>query len=78
MGQGSDQMAPSPFTCDALLDDGSKCSEKVMVTKTNYVYDRRPIVSEPATYSLRETHYHAICPKCGDREFIEAVVGPSA
>lgn len=64
-------MAPAPTTCNALLEDGSKCKEQVTVTKTDYLYDRRPLIGEPAEYKLRETHYHAVCPKCGPRTVVE-------
>jgi hypothetical protein len=64
-------MSPVPTTCNALLEDGSKCAEAVTVTKTHYLYDRKPIVGDPATYTLKETHYHARCPKCGEREIVE-------
>ena len=64
-----------PIPCGALLEDGSKCNEPVKVKKTNYVYDRRPIVGEPATYKLLETHFIAVCPKCGDRKFVDVSGG---
>jgi hypothetical protein len=60
-----------PICCGALLEDGSTCKEVAAVSKVDYVYDRRPLVGDPATYTLKETHYHAICPKCGDRRVIE-------
>jgi hypothetical protein len=65
-------MPPAPTTCGALLEDGSKCSEAMAVIKTEYVYDRRPLVGEPATYLLRETHYLGTCPKCGERKIVES------
>jgi hypothetical protein len=68
-------MTRAPTTCDALLEDGSKCSEPVKVMKTNYLYDRRPLVGEPATYTLLETQFFAVCPKCGDRKFVEVAGG---
>jgi hypothetical protein len=64
-------MAPAPIQCDALLEDGSKCREMITVSKTDYVYDRKPIVGDPATYTLLETHYHGSCPKCGQRKVVE-------
>jgi hypothetical protein len=60
-----------PITCGALLEDGSKCKEVATVSKVDYVYDRRPLVGDPATYKLKETHYHATCPLCGVRRVVE-------
>jgi hypothetical protein len=60
-----------PIPCGALLEDGSKCKEVAAVSKVDYVYDRRPLVGDPATYTLKETHYHAVCPQCGDRRVVE-------
>jgi hypothetical protein len=64
-------MSYRPIPCGALLEDGSRCTEEATVSKVDYVYDRRPLVGDPATYKLKETHYHAICPKCGDRRVVE-------
>jgi hypothetical protein len=70
-GWGYDGMPPMPITCGAQLDDGNLCDEKVTIKKTAYHYDRRPIVGEPAAFTLKETHYHSVCPKCGDRVTVE-------
>lgn len=64
-------MSPAPIKCNALLEDGSQCGETMSVTKTDYVYDRKPIVGDPATYTLLETQYHGTCPKCGKRKVVE-------
>jgi len=69
-------MSYRPIVCGALLEDGSKCEEQAAVSKVDYVYDRRPLVGDPATYTLKETHYHAVCPKCGDRRVTEVYEGP--
>ena len=63
-------MTPAPITCDSELPDGSKCSERLAVTKTQYVYDRKPIVGV-RDYTLREIHYYAMCPRCGERQYVE-------
>ena len=64
-------MAPASITCDARLEDGSKCSAAMTVVKTQYVYDRKPLVGDPATFTLKETHYHGTCPNCGGRTVVE-------
>jgi hypothetical protein len=68
-------MTPAPTTCDALLEDGGKCPEKVTLTKTHYAYDRKPLIGEPATFKLLNITYHAVCPKCGERTYSEPVSG---
>ena len=77
-GPEIEAMTAPPLTCEALLDDGSKCGETMAVTKTDYVYDRKPLVGEPATYTLLETHFHGTCPKCGERKRIENAISRSA
>ena len=47
-------------------------TEVASVIKTQYVYDRKPLVGIDPDYSLRAIHYTAVCPSCGEREIIEA------
>jgi hypothetical protein len=64
-------MAPNPIPCGALLEDGNTCNEQASVTKVDYVYCRTPQPGDLPNYTLLETHYHAFCPKCGERKVIE-------
>src|SRR5690349_15898913 len=65
-------MSQRSITCGAQLPDGSTCKEAATVTKTQYVYDRKPLVGSDPDYSLRAIHYTAVCPHCGERKIIEA------
>jgi hypothetical protein len=58
------------MTCGALLEDGRKCSQLAAVVKTDYVYDRRPLVGEPVEFALKEVHYHIVCPTCGEHKIV--------
>ncbi len=42
------------------------------MTNTQYVYDRQPVVGGHSDYNLKEIHYHAVCPKCGERKVVES------
>src|SRR5262249_29770348 len=64
-------MSPTLVTCGAALSEGGQCQEQATVTKTQYVYDRAPVVGGPAHYTLREAHYTAVCPTCGERQITE-------
>jgi hypothetical protein len=65
-------VAPRPVKCGAALPDGTKCEEFTTITRAQYVYDQKPPAGEPKQYTLREIRYRAICPKCGEREVVEA------
>jgi hypothetical protein len=65
-------MSSAPIICGANLADGNKCSESATVTRTQYVYDRVPAAGGPSDFTLKEIHYTAFCPKCGERKVIEA------
>lgn len=58
--------------CGTQLPDGSRCTEVASVIKTQYAYDRKPLVGSNPDYSLRAIHYAAVCPSCGGRKIIEA------
>ena len=64
-------VTPRPIKCGAQLSDGSQCSEFATVTNTRYVYDRQPTVGGGLDYKLREIHYNAVCPACGERKLVE-------
>ena len=71
-------MAPIPITCGAELPDGNKCRELVTVTKTQYLYNRKPLVGRDPDYALKEIHYTAVCPSCGERMVVEVHRGSEA
>lgn len=71
-GSVIERMAPTLITCGAQLADGRTCHESASVVKTQYVYDRKPIVGNDPDYSLKAIHYTAMCPHCGERTIIEA------
>jgi hypothetical protein len=71
-------MAPTPISCDTDLPDGSKCKELVTVTKTQYFYNRKPLVGRDPDYALKEIHYTAVCPTCGERTVVEVHRGSEA
>ena len=64
-------MTQTTITCGGDLADGKRCEEKARVTRTQYVYDRTPTTGGPSDYILREAHYEAICPVCGERKLKE-------
>src|SRR3954470_666678 len=61
-------VAPRPIKCGAALADGTEYQEFTTVTRAQYVYDQSPIVGGPKQYTLREIHYQAHCPACGERK----------
>jgi hypothetical protein len=71
-------MALEPIKCGAALVDGSQCNELAAVTKTRYVYNSKPQADGPTQYVLREIHYEALCPICGERTLIEEHGGSPA
>jgi hypothetical protein len=62
---------PKPMKCGAELTNGTKCDEFAVVTGIQYIYDRVPEADDSQAYDLKEIHYRAVCPKCGDRTLIE-------
>jgi len=61
-----------PIKCGADLPDGTKCNKFATVTNTRYVYDRQPTIGGRPDYNLKEIHYRAVCPKCGERKVVES------
>ena len=66
-------MTPRPIQCNADLPGGNKCPEYAIVTNVQYVYDRLPAIGTHDRYDLKEIHYHAVCPKCGERKLVETL-----
>jgi len=64
-------LTPRPIKCGAELADGSQCGEFATVTNTRYVYDRQPSAGGETDYNLKEIHYNAVCPTCGERKLVE-------
>jgi hypothetical protein len=64
-------MTQTTITCGGDLADGNRCDQKATVIRTQYVYDRTPVPGGPADYTLREVHFEAICPACGERKLTE-------
>jgi hypothetical protein len=64
-------MSGTLITCGADLSEGGQCQEQATVIKTRYVYNRAPEIGGPANYTLREAHYTALCPICGERQILE-------
>ena len=64
-------VSPKPVRCGAKLPDGSECQEIATITNAQYIYDRRPNSGDKSDYALKEIHYNAICPACGERKVIE-------
>lgn len=52
--------------------------ELVTVTKTQYLYNRKPLVGRDPDYALKEIHYTAVCPSCGERMVVEVHRGSEA
>jgi hypothetical protein len=65
-------VTPRPVKCGKALPDGSECREFATVTSSQYVYDRQPTIGGEPDYTLKEIHYNAVCPKCGDRKIVES------
>jgi len=65
-------VAPRPIKCGAALPDGGECQEYATVTNAQYVYDRTLLSDGGTDYALKEIHYEAICPRCGDRKLVES------
>jgi hypothetical protein len=68
-------VSPRPVRCGATLPDGSECQEFATITNAQYVYDRQPDLSGKSDYALKEIHYNAVCPTCGERKLIEPQLG---
>lgn len=64
-------VAPRPIKCGGLRPDGSECQEFAAVTNARYVYDREPLIGGDSDFILREIHYDALCPVCGERTIVE-------
>jgi hypothetical protein len=64
-------VSAKPVRCGATLPDGSQCRELATVSSAQYVYDRQPGSGGISDYSLKEIHYNAVCPACGERKLIE-------
>jgi hypothetical protein len=60
-----------PIKCGAQVPDGSRCNEFTTVTNTQYMYDRQPTIGGGSDYNLKEIHYMAVCPSCGELELVE-------
>ena len=65
-------ITPRPIKCGNKLPDGNECQEFATVTNSQYVYDRQPSIGGKPDYVLKEIHYNAICPKCGERAVVES------
>jgi hypothetical protein len=65
-------VTPRPIKCGADLPDGTKCKEFATVMNTQYVYDRQPVAGDHPDYKLKEIHYRAVCPKCGERKVVKS------
>jgi hypothetical protein len=64
-------IAPRPVRCRNALVDGSECQKFATVTGMQCVYDRQSLPEDRSDFVLKEIHYSAMCPKCGERKLIE-------
>ena len=61
----------NPVRCRAKLPDGSECQEFATITNAQYIYDRQQGTGDKSDFALKEIHYNAVCPTCGERKLVE-------
>ena len=55
-------VTPRSIKCGGFFD-GTECQEFTTITAAQYVYDQATVMGEPKTYTLKEIHYRAFCPR---------------
>jgi|RhiMethySRZTD1v2_1073278.scaffolds.fasta_scaffold2870583_2 hypothetical protein len=67
-------MVADPITCNGILPDGRYCDLLATVVKVRYIYDRRLTKGSGPSYVLKQLHYDAVCPVCGERRIVSKAV----